>query len=107
MNRMSEQKFESGARGMGQAKAPRSLRSIATINSVGNKMDRNRGRKISMAVGLRAALFSVSYVALGVLSLTETRAQTAPQQGQAGAPLPAIQITEPEAKRRPSSAPAQ
>jgi catecholate siderophore receptor len=94
---------------MSKAKALRSLRSIATVNSVGNKnkMDRNRGRKISMAVALRAALFSVSYVALGVLSLTETRAQTAPQQGQAGAPLPPIQITEPEAKRRPSSAPAQ
>jgi catecholate siderophore receptor len=92
---------------MSKAKAPRSLRSIATINSVGNKMDRNPGRKISMAVGLRAAVFSVSYVALGVLSLTETRAQTAPQQGQAGAQLPPIQITEPEAKRRASTAPAQ
>ena len=70
-------------------------------------MDRNPGRKISMAVGLRAALFSVSYVALGALALTETRAQTAPQQEQAGAPLPPIQITEPQAKRRASNAPAQ
>jgi catecholate siderophore receptor len=60
-----------------------------------------------MAVGLRAALFSVSYVALGIFALTETQAQTAPQQGQAGAQLPPIQITEPEAKRRASSAPVQ
>jgi catecholate siderophore receptor len=57
-----------------------------------------------MAVGLRAALFSVSYAALGVLAVTETRAQTAPRQ--ADAPLPPIQITEP-AKRRAASAPAQ
>jgi catecholate siderophore receptor len=55
----------------------------------------------------RATLFSVSYIALGVFSLTETRAQTAAQQGQAGAQLPPIQITAPEAKRRASSAPAQ
>lgn len=60
-----------------------------------------------MAVGLRAALFSVSYAALGVLAVTEARAQTAPRQGQADAPLPAIQITEPQAKRRAASAPAQ
>jgi catecholate siderophore receptor len=92
---------------MSKTKAPRSLRSIATINSVGNKMDSKPGRKISMAVAARAALFSVSYVALGFLSLTETRAQTAPQQGQTAAPLPAIQVTEPEAKRRASNAPAQ
>jgi catecholate siderophore receptor len=70
-------------------------------------MGHNPGRKISIAVGLRAALFSVSYVTLGVLSLTETQAQTAPQQTQAGSQLPPIQITEPEAKRRASSAPAQ
>jgi catecholate siderophore receptor len=55
----------------------------------------------------RATLFSVSYIALGVFSSTETRAQTAAQQGQAGAQLPPIQITAPEAKRRASSAPAQ
>src|ERR1700716_1929106 len=55
----------------------------------------------------RATLFSVSYLALGVFSLTETRAQTAAQQGQGGAHLPPIQITAPEAKRRASSAPAQ
>lgn len=55
----------------------------------------------------RATLISVSYIALGVFSLTETRAQTAAQQGQAAAQLPPIQITAPEAKRRASSAPAQ
>jgi catecholate siderophore receptor len=55
----------------------------------------------------RATLFSVSYIALGVFSLTETRAQTAAQQGQAESQLPPIQITAPEAKRRASSAPAQ
>ncbi|WP_081851097.1 TonB-dependent siderophore receptor [Bradyrhizobium sp. URHD0069] len=97
---------------MTKSKALGSLRSIATVNigtvnSVGNKLDRNRGRKISRAVALRAALFSASYVALGLLSLTETRAQTAPQQGQTGATLPPIQVTEPEAKPRASSAPAQ
>jgi catecholate siderophore receptor len=92
---------------MSKAKALGSLRSIAIINSVSNKMGWNPGRKISVAVGLRAALFSVSYGALGVLSLTEAQAQTAPQQGQAESQLPPIQITAPEAKRRASSAPAQ
>ena len=84
---------------MSKAKAPGSLRSNATINSVGNWMARNPGRKISMAVGLRAVLLSVSYVALGVLALTETQAQTVRQQGQAESQLPPIQITAPEAKR--------
>jgi catecholate siderophore receptor len=92
---------------MSKAKALGSLRSIAIINSVSNKMGWNPGRKISVAVGLRAALFSVSYGALGVLSLTETQAQTASQQAQAESQLPPIQITAPEAKRRASSAPAQ
>lgn len=55
----------------------------------------------------RATLFSVSYIALGVFASTETRGQTAAQQGQAGAQLPPIQITAPEAKRRASSAPAR
>ena len=55
----------------------------------------------------RATLFSVSYIALGVFSSTETRAQTAAPQGQAESQLPPIQITAPEAKRRASSAPAQ
>src|ERR1700738_1809312 len=55
----------------------------------------------------RATLFSVSYIALGVFSSTETRAQTAAPQGQAESQLPPIQITAPEAKRRASSDPAQ
>jgi catecholate siderophore receptor len=75
--------------------------------SKATKQPRDGGRPISTAVGLRAGLFSVSYVTIGVLALTEARAQTAPQQGQAASPLPAIQITEPEAKHRASSAPAQ
>jgi catecholate siderophore receptor len=54
MNRMSELEWLKGANGMGEAKAPRSLRSIATINSVDEKLDNNSGRKVSAVAGLIA-----------------------------------------------------
>jgi len=96
--------------GMGQAKAPVSLRSIAAINSVDEKLD-NNARKVPALSGLaKAALISVSSAALGVLaSASPTYAQTAAatQQPRDGSQLPPIQVTEPEAKRRANSAPAQ
>jgi catecholate siderophore receptor len=91
---------------MNKTKVSGSLDSVAMIDSAANRLRRNRARTISMALGLRAALFSVSYAVLGVLAVTEARAQTAPRQGQDDAPLPPIQITEPT-KRRAASAPAQ
>src|SRR5258706_836969 len=98
-----------GRMGMGQAEAPRSLRSIAMIHSGNQKLDNNSGKKTSTIAGMKAALFSVSYATLGVLvCATAARAQTAgATQPRAGAPLPPIQITAPEAKRRANSAPAQ
>ena len=39
---------------MGQAKAPKSLRSNAAINSVDEKLDNNSGRKVSAVAGLIA-----------------------------------------------------
>ena len=53
---------------MNKKNAPRSLRIDAAINPVGSKLDRNTGRKITKATGLKAALFSVSYAALGILA---------------------------------------
>src|ERR1700730_5210913 len=98
-----------GRMGMGQAEAPRSLRSIAMVHSGNQKLANNSGKKFSTIAGLKAALFSVSYATLGVLvCATAARAQTAAAtQPQAGAPLPPIQVTAPEAKRRANSAPAQ
>src|SRR5438552_12349994 len=99
-----------GRMGMGQAKAPGSLRSIAAINSVDEKLD-NNARKVPALSGLaKVALISVSSAALGVLaSASPTYAQTAAatQQPRDGSQLPPIQVTEPEAKRRANSAPAQ
>jgi catecholate siderophore receptor len=77
-----------GARGMGQARAPGSLRSVAIVNS----------------------LLSVSCAALGALACTTaTHAQTtgATEPSQAGSQLPPIQVTAPEAKRRADRAPTQ
>ncbi len=94
---------------MGQEKAPRSLRSIATDNSVGGKVDVNSGRKPSAVACPKAALFSVSCVALGAVACaTAAHAQTAEAtQPKAGSQLPPIQITAPEATRRANSAPTQ
>src|SRR5882757_9611435 len=77
---------------MNQSRAPGSLRC----------------RQSAVAAGIRAALFSVGYAALGVIGSAATQAQTtAPGEGQAGSQLPPIQVTAPEAKRRASTAPAQ
>jgi catecholate siderophore receptor len=94
---------------MGQAREPKSLRSIATVNSVGKKAEDKIGRK-ARAVGLlKAALFSVSYIALGAVAYAPVaHAQTAgATQPQATSQLPQIEITAPEAKRRANTAPAQ
>ena len=95
---------------MTRKNAPRSLRIDAAINPVGSKLDRNTGRKITKATGLKAALFSVSYAALGILASTETWAQTATaQQGQGASELPPVQVIAPEtrlhANRTPRSVP--
>jgi catecholate siderophore receptor len=97
---------------MGQAKAPGSLRSIAAVNPVDEKLHNNSGRKVSTAAGrvAKAALLSVSYATLAALvCATAARAQTAAAtpQAQAGSQLPPIQITAPEAKRRANSAPTR
>jgi catecholate siderophore receptor len=67
---------------MGQAKAPRSLRSIATSNSVDEKLD-NTGRKVSAVAGL-----------IAVASFTGAEAQQAP--------LPPVTIDAPVARPRPA-----
>jgi catecholate siderophore receptor len=95
---------------MGEAKAPRSLRVIATINSVDEKLDNNSRNVPALSGFAKVALISVSYAALGVLACaTPTHAQTAAatQQSRAGSQLPPIQVTAPEAKRRANGAPAQ
>jgi len=53
---------------IGKAKAPRSLRSIATVNSADEKLDNSAERNASAIAGLKAALFSVSYAALGAMA---------------------------------------
>jgi catecholate siderophore receptor len=93
---------------MNKKNAPRSLRIDAAINPVGIQLDRNTGRKIAKATGLKAALFSASYAALGILASTETWAQTATaQQGQAASELPPVQVIAPEPRRHANSTPAQ
>ena len=74
---------------------------------VNKKNGSNAGRGISTARALKASLFSASYIAFGVLIFTETQAQTTPQQGQAGAQLPPVEVTAPEARRRASNAPVK
>jgi catecholate siderophore receptor len=94
---------------MGQAEAPRSLRSIATVGSGNRKWGNNSGKQFAAAAGLKAALLSVSYATLAMLvCATAARAQTTgATQAQAGAQLPPIHVTAPEAKRRASSTPTQ
>ena len=93
---------------MNKKNAPRSLRIDAAINPVGSKLDRNTGRKITKATGLKAALFSVSYAALGILASTETWAQTATaQQGQGASELPPVQVIAPETRLHANRTPAQ
>jgi catecholate siderophore receptor len=54
MKRSSDLEMDTGARGMGQAIAPRSLRSNAAINSVRESLDNHSGRKVSAVAGLIA-----------------------------------------------------
>jgi catecholate siderophore receptor len=81
---------------------------MATGNSVGQKTETNVCGK-PRAVSLKAALFSVSYVALGAAAcVPAVHAQTAgPVRPQATSQLPQIEITAPEPKRRANPAPVQ
>ena len=69
---------------MGEAKAPRSLRSIATINSVDEKLDNNSGRKVSAVAGL-----------IAVASFSGAEAQQAP--------IPPVTVDAPVARPRPAA----
>src|SRR5712675_2751086 len=69
---------------MGQAKAPRSLRSIATVNSVDEKLNNNSGKKVSAVAGLIAAA-----------SFSGAEAQPAP--------LPPVTVDAPVARPRPAA----
>ena len=93
---------------MSYAKEPRSLRFEAAINSVENNRGRNPGRKISMAAGLRAALFSVSYAALGIVASTETWAQNddSRNKGRARRSFRRFRSPLPKHRRRANTAPA-
>src|SRR5882762_9898307 len=84
MNRTSELEWLEGANGMGEAKAPRSLRSIATINSVDEKLDNNYGRKVSEVAGL-----------IAVASFSRAEAQHSS--------LPPVTFDAPVARPRPSA----
>jgi catecholate siderophore receptor len=93
---------------MGHKKASRSLRSIATVNSVDQTLDKYCSRNVSAVAGLRAALLSVSVAALGAAACaTAAHAQTAAAIQPQGSQLPPIQITAPEATRRANSIPTQ
>src|SRR5450631_2946501 len=84
MNRMSEWGFGSrGAREMGQAKSPRSLRSIATVNLVNGTSDNNSGRKVSAIASL-----------IAVASFSGAEAQQSN--------LPPVTIDAPVARPRPA-----
>ncbi len=69
---------------MGEAKALRSLRSIATINSVDEKLDSNSGRKVSAVAGL-----------IAVASFSGAEAQQAP--------IPPVTVDAPVARPRPAA----
>jgi len=69
---------------MNKTKAPRSLRSIAAINSVGERIDNNSGRKVSSVAGL-----------IAVASFSGAEAQQAP--------LPPVTVDAPVARPRPAS----
>src|SRR6266576_6483906 len=69
---------------MGEAKAPRSLRSIATINSVDERLDNNSGRKVSAVAGL-----------IAVASFSGAEAQQSN--------LPPVTIDAPVARPRPAT----
>lgn len=69
---------------MNKAKAPRSLRSIAAVNLVGDPNDSNSGRKVSAVAGLMA-----------VASFSGAEAQQAP--------LPPVTVDAPVARPRPAA----
>jgi catecholate siderophore receptor len=73
-----------GAREMNNAKTPRSLRSNAAINSVGEKFDGYSGRKVSAVAGLMA-----------VASFSGAEAQQLP--------LPPVTVDAPVARARPAA----
>src|ERR1700761_8591186 len=54
MVHMSRSNFGSGASGMNKAKTPRSLRSNAALNSIGETLENYSGRKVSAVAGLMA-----------------------------------------------------
>ena len=88
---------------MGQAKEPKSLRSIATVNSVGKKED-EAGPKSRPIRRLKPALCSVSYLALAGMASVPAHAQAVgATQPHASSQLPQIEITAPETKRRAST----
>jgi catecholate siderophore receptor len=70
---------------MGQAKAPKSLRSNAAINSVDEKLDNNSGRKVSAVAGL-----------IAVASFSGAEAQQSN--------LPPVTVDAPVARPRPAAA---
>jgi hypothetical protein len=89
---------------MGQTKEPKSLRSIATGNSVGGRAKDKAGPQVRPIRRLKPALFSVSYLALAGMSSVPAHAQTVgTTQPHAASQLPQIEITEPETKRRAST----
>jgi catecholate siderophore receptor len=69
---------------MNKAKTPRSLRSIAAINSVSEGIDNNSGRKVTAVAGL-----------IAVASFSGAEAQQAP--------LPPVTVDAPVARPRPAS----
>src|ERR1700739_4827000 len=76
--------FRLGASVMNQAKAPRSLRSSAAMNSVSENFDNCSGRKVSAVAGLMA-----------VASFSGAEAQQSP--------LPPVTVDAPVARPRPAA----
>src|SRR6266700_5559870 len=74
-----------GANGMGEAKAPRSLRSIAAIHSVNQTIESNSGKKVSAVAGL-----------IAVASFSGAEAQQSN--------LPPVTVDAPVARPRPAAA---
>src|SRR5271154_784666 len=84
MNRTRDLKFNQGAGGMGQAKAPRSLRSNAALHTIDERSENNSGRKVSAVAGLIAAA-----------SFSGAEAQQPP--------LPPVTVDAPVARPRPAA----
>src|SRR5450631_1632846 len=84
MNRMSDWGFGSGASEMGQVKAPRSLRAVASVDLVYEKPESNSGRKVSAVAGL-----------IAVASFSGAEAQQSN--------LPPVTVDAPVARPRPAA----